>query len=66
MSPPALSPDVQAELAKGRDPIYFAERILGVRLNRAQKRWFPLVTTDESAAVEQSAPQFPNREVEGV
>lgn len=47
MSPPALSPDVQAELAKGRDPIYFAERILGVRLNRAQKRWFPLVGTDE-------------------
>lgn len=26
--------------ARGRDPIYFAEVILGVRLNPAQKRWF--------------------------
>lgn len=27
----------------GRDPVYFAEEILGVRLNPAQRRWFELV-----------------------
>ena len=28
--------------SKGRDPVYFAEVILGVKLNPAQKRWFNL------------------------
>ena len=28
--------------ARGRDPFYFAEVIMGVRLNPAQKRWFNL------------------------
>lgn len=31
-----------AEFARGRDPIYFAEVIMGVKLNPAQKRWFRL------------------------
>jgi hypothetical protein len=30
------------EFARGRDPIYFAEKIMGVPLNPAQKRWFKL------------------------
>lgn len=29
-----------AHFARGRDPIYFAEKVLGVLLNPAQKRWF--------------------------
>lgn len=29
-----------AHFHKGRDPIYFAENFLGVRLNHAQMRWF--------------------------
>jgi hypothetical protein len=28
------------EFAKGRDPIYFAEHVMGVKLNPAQMRWF--------------------------
>lgn len=31
-----------AKLEQGVDPIYFAEEVLGVRLNPAQKRWFRL------------------------
>lgn len=31
--------DIIAELAKGRDPVYFIENIMGVRLNPAQQRW---------------------------
>ena len=30
------------EFAKGRDPEYFAEHIMGVKLNPAQRRWFRL------------------------
>lgn len=31
---------MNADLWRGRDLTYFAEEILGVRLNRAQRRWF--------------------------
>ena len=40
-SPKPVAPDLLPLLAEGRDPIFFAEKILGVRLNRAQRRWFP-------------------------
>ncbi len=33
-------PTFLEHFAKGRDPIYFAEVLLGVQLNPAQKRWF--------------------------
>lgn len=34
--------------AKGRDPIFFAESILGVALNPAQRRWLKLLRPDEN------------------
>ena len=37
--------DFQELWARGRDPIVFAEEILGVALNPAQKRWFRLMQT---------------------
>ena len=33
-----------------RDPIYFAEEVLGLRLNPGQKRWFALVRTLEGSS----------------
>lgn len=35
--------NLQEILARGWDPIYFAEEIMGVRLNRAQRPWFELM-----------------------
>lgn len=39
-----MTPDLGDLLARGRDPVFFAESILGVRLNPAQRRWFRLHT----------------------
>jgi hypothetical protein len=33
-------------LLDGRDPIVFAEQVLGVRLNHAQRRWFGVIVKD--------------------
>jgi hypothetical protein len=37
---------IQQLTADARDPIYFAETVMGVRLNWAQQRWFRLITTN--------------------
>lgn len=42
-SPEEVQELVAKLTSRGRDPVYFAEEILGVRLNHAQKRWFRLV-----------------------
>ncbi|MGH8032366.1 MAG: terminase large subunit domain-containing protein [Luteimonas sp.] len=34
-------------LRSGRDPVVFAEEILGIRLNPAQKRWFSVLVTKD-------------------
>lgn len=38
----AASSEFLREFARGRDPVYFAEHIMGVKLNPAQKRWFKM------------------------
>lgn len=35
--------DPQYLMAQGRDPVFFAESILGIKLNHGQKRWFRLL-----------------------
>jgi hypothetical protein len=47
-APAAL--DLPSLLRDGRDPIVFAEQILGVRLNPAQRRWFGVLVRDGSWA----------------
>lgn len=46
----ALEPGEYSETAEilsaGRDPIVFAEFVLGIRLNPAQRRWFEILVSD--------------------
>ena len=45
-----MTPDLAGILGQGRDPIYFAEQVLGVRLNPAQRRWLRVHTPVEDGA----------------
>ena len=45
-----MTPDLADILARGRDPIFFAESVLGVRLNPAQRRWLRLHTPGPDGA----------------
>jgi hypothetical protein len=39
--------DTIDHLEKGRDPVYFFEKVLGIRVNHAQKRWLDLIRPGE-------------------
>ena len=42
-----MKQDIGDLLARGRDPFFFCEQIMGVKLNRAQRRWINTITSSD-------------------